>query len=91
MERLEKMDKKVYLREMQAEVRRALEQVADAVNSAADGYVINGSEVAVRDAMMELQRKAHETAVQMRVDSTESTFSPSEGRGGKNAAASQGA
>ena len=91
MERLEKMDKEAYLRGMQAEVRRALEQVADAVNGAADGHVINGSEVAVRDAMMELQRKAHERAVQMRVDSTESTFSPSEERGGPSAAASQGA
>ena len=91
MERLEKMDKEAYLREMQAEVRRALEQVADAVNGAADGQVINGSEVAVRDAMVELQRKAHEKAVQMRIDSTESTFSPSAGRVGKNSPASQGA
>lgn len=90
MDRLNKMDTEAYLREMQAEVRRALVEVADAVNGAADGQVINASEVAVRDAMRELQRKAHEKAVQMRVDSTESTFSPSQGRGGKGPPTSQG-
>jgi hypothetical protein len=33
----------------------------------------------VRDLMGELRRKAFETAVQMRIDSTESNFSPCEG------------
>lgn len=90
MERLEKMDKQAYLREMEAEVRRALAQVADAVNGAADGHVINGSEVAVREAMDELKRKAHQKAVQMRIDSTEATFSPSGRRVGQGPAAPQG-
>ena len=68
---------------MQADFRRLLGQVADAVNNAPDGNVINGSEMAVRDAMFELQRRAFEKAVQMRIDSTESSFSPSEGCGGQ--------
>jgi len=82
MERLEKLDKDRYLAEMAEEIRRRLSQVADAVNNAPEGNVISGSEMVVRDAMMELQRVAFEKAVQMRVDSTESTFSPSGGHGG---------
>jgi hypothetical protein len=45
--------------------------------------VINGSEMQVRDLMAELRRKAFEMAVQMRIDSTESNFSPSQGRVGQ--------
>ena len=91
MERLKQMNKEEFVRAMQAEVRAALERVADAVNGAAEGRVINGSEKAVREAMVELQRQSFEKALQMRVDSTESTFSPSEGRGGERHAASPGA
>jgi hypothetical protein len=79
MDRLLTMDQEQFIARMQAEVRRTLEQVAVAVNGAADGNVISGSEMRVRDVMVELQRKVFETAVQMRIDSTESSFSPSEG------------
>ena len=79
MDRLLVMDQEQFIVRMQEEVRRALEQVAAAVNGAADGNVISGSEMRVRDVMVELQRKAFETAVQMRIDSTESSFSPSKG------------
>ena len=78
MERLVTMDKDQFIAEMQSEVRRLLGEVADAVNGAADGNLINGSEMAVRDAMVELQRRAFEKAVQMRIDSTESAFFPSQ-------------
>jgi hypothetical protein len=83
MERLLTMDKDQFIAEMQADFRRLLGEVADAVNNAPDGNVINGSEMAVRDAMVELQRRAFEKAVQMRIDSTESSFSPSKGRIGQ--------
>jgi hypothetical protein len=83
MDRLLRMDKDQFVAEMQLEVRRLLGEVADAVNNAPDGNVINGSEMAVRDAMVELQRRAFEKAVQMRIDSTESSFSPSPGRIGQ--------
>ena len=91
MERLKQMDKEEFVRAMQAEVRAALERVADAVNGAAEGRVINGSEQAVRAAMVELQRQSFEKALQMRIDSTESAFSPSAGCGGEGPAASPGA
>lgn len=83
MDRLLTMDKEQFISAMEVEVRRLLGEVADAVNNAPNGNVISGSEMAVRDAMVELQRKAFEKAVQMRIDSTESSFSPSEGRGGQ--------
>ena len=82
MDRLLRMDKDEYLRQMRQDVDRILGQVADAVNDAADGNVINGSEMQVRDLMGELRKAAYERAVQMRIDSTESSFSPSAGRVG---------
>jgi hypothetical protein len=83
MDELKAMDKQAYLAQMQAECRRIMERIADAVNHAPTGNVISGSEMQVRDLMEELRQKSFELAVQMRVDSTESTFSPSEGRGGE--------
>jgi hypothetical protein len=84
MERLVTMDRDQFVAEMQAEVRRLLGQVADAVNGAPDGNLISGSEMAVRDAMVELQQRAFEKAVQMRIDSTESAFFPSQGQIGQD-------
>ena len=81
MDRLLTMDKQQFVTEMQAEVARTLERVAEAVNNAPTGNVISGSEMAVRDLMGELRRRVFEKAVQMRIDSTESSFSPSAGRG----------
>jgi hypothetical protein len=80
MERLLVVDKQAYALRMQAECRRIMEGVMEAVNNAPQGNVINGSEMQVRDLMADLRRIAFQTAVQMRIDSTESSFSPSEGR-----------
>ena len=82
MEGLSTMDRAEYVARMQLECRRIMEQIADAVNAAPTGNVINGSEMQVRDLMEQLRQKSFELAVQMRVDSHESTFSPSPGRGG---------
>ena len=83
MERLLLMDKKEFVERMQVEYRRIMEQVADAVNAAPTGNVINASEMQVFDLMAEFRQIAYQTAMQMRIDSTESSFSPSEGRNGK--------
>jgi hypothetical protein len=83
MDRLLTMDKDQFVAAMQAEVRQVLGEVADAVNNAPTGNVISGSEMAVRDAMARLRERAFEKAVQMRIDSTESSFFPSEGRVGQ--------
>jgi hypothetical protein len=83
MDRLLTMDTEQFVARMQAEARQVFEQVAAAVNNAPDGNVISGSEMQVRDLMGELRRKAFQIAVQMRIDSTESSFSPSPGRPGQ--------
>jgi hypothetical protein len=83
MDRLLTLDKDEFVTRMQAECRRMMEQVADAVNAAPSGNVISGSEMQVRDLMAEFRRKAFETAVQMRIDCTESSFSPSQGCDGQ--------
>jgi hypothetical protein len=51
------------------------------VNAAKDGRLIEDSEMPVFHLMKELDRNVFETALRLRVDSTESTFSPSEERG----------
>jgi hypothetical protein len=83
MDRLLILDKEQFISRMQAECRRVMDQVADAVNAAPTGNVISGSELQVGDLMAEFRRKTFETAVQMRIDSTESSFSPSQGRVGR--------
>ena len=83
MESLKTMDKQEYVGRMQEECRRIMGQIADAVNAAPTGNLISGSEMQVRDLMEELRQKAFELSVQMRIDSTESTFSPSAGCGGE--------
>jgi hypothetical protein len=79
MDRLLQMDKDEYLRQMRQEMDRILGLVADAVNAAPDGNVINGSEMQVRDLLSELRKTAYEKAVQLRINSTELNFSPSQG------------
>ena len=79
MERLSTMDRTEYVALMQVECRGIMGEVADVVNAAPTGNVISGSEMQVRDLIAELRHKAFELGVQMRVDSQESTFSPSEG------------
>jgi hypothetical protein len=83
MDRLLTMDAEAFATRMQAEFQRVMKEVADAVNAAPSGNVISGSEMRVRDLMAEFRRRTFETAVQMRIDSTESSFSPSPGRDGQ--------
>ena len=80
MERLLVVDKQAYAQKMQAECRRIMESVMEAVNNAPQGNVIGGSEMQVRDLMARLSQTAFEAAVQMRIDSTESSFSPTQGQ-----------
>lgn len=61
---------------LRADVERALAQVAEAVNAAPDGQVIRGSEHQVKDVMDALRARVFQQALQMKVDSAESTFSP---------------
>ena len=74
MDRLAKMSPSAYVEAMRGEFERVMRQVAEAVNEAPEGQVINGSEEQVRDLLAGFRATAYETAVQMRVDATEAAF-----------------
>lgn len=60
------------------EVKRLLAEVAEAINQAPDGAVIDGSEEAVREAMARFRERIYELGIQMRSDAAKAAFSPSD-------------
>ena len=81
MEPTPKLSREAYIQAMRQRVETLLGKVADAVNAAAPGKIITGSEEKVRDLFADLRRQAFEQAVQMRMDAAEAAFPPS-GRSG---------
>jgi hypothetical protein len=79
MERLVQVNRDQLATELQQELNSTIAQVMDAVNGARDGHLIDDSEGPVFDLMKDLERRVFQKALQMRIDSTESSFSPSEG------------
>jgi hypothetical protein len=77
MSRAPKVPREEYVAQMKAEMEAYLASVMEAVNEAADGEWVAGSEEQVRDLSAEFRRQAFERALQMRVDRAEATFSPS--------------
>ena len=84
------LDVDAYVREMREKMEEKLRRVGEAVNAAADGVWINGSEWEVRDLFAELRQEAYEKALQMRMDAAQAAFSPG-GPGDRPAAGEQGA
>ena len=80
MDRLSKLDRDELVRRMREDFERTMLQVADAVNEAPDGHLIDGSEERVRDLLGDFRQRAFQTAAQMRVEATEGSaaFSPRE-------------
>jgi hypothetical protein len=78
MEPMPKMSRDEFVAAMRVRMEAMLGRVADAINSAPEGYVIAGSEEKVRDLFAELRQQAFEMGLQMRVDAAEAAFSPSE-------------
>ena len=64
---------------LQGPFEETMQQVMAAVNTAPDGQVIAGSEQEVKRLMDKFRRRAFETAMQLRTDSAESAFPPSDG------------
>jgi hypothetical protein len=94
MERLAKFDGDELGRRMRAKFEQTMAEVAQAVNEAPEGHLIDGSEERCRDVLGEFRRAAYETAVQMRVEATEASpaFSPGEaGSGAPRAGGAVGA
>ena len=73
------LSRDAYIQAMRQRVEEMLGKIADAVNGAAPGKIIAGSEEKVRDLLADLRRQAFEQAVQMRVDAAEAAFPPSGG------------
>ena len=73
-----RVSKEKYVESMRAEMEGLLGEVMDAVNDAPGGRVIVDSEEQVRQLMHEFRQRVFERAVQMRADSAESAFPPSE-------------
>src|SRR5262245_9792194 len=79
MDRLAKIRADELVQRMRAQFETTMLQVAQAVNDALDGRLIDGSEERCRDVLAEFRRAAYEAALQMRVEATEAdpSFSPS--------------
>jgi hypothetical protein len=71
---------------MKQEMEQYLKEVMEAVNNAADGDWISGSEEQVRDIAAEMRQRIFERAVQQRVDAAEAAFPPSAPSGDGQAA-----
>ena len=78
MDGLSKLDREELVRRMREDFEATMLKVADAVNDAADGHLIDGSEEQVRDLLGNFRQRAFQTAAQMRVEATETSpaFSP---------------
>jgi len=80
MEPMPQFDRAAYVVALRERVEAVLGQVADAINTAPDGYVIAASEMTVFHLFADLREHAYEAGIQMRSDAAEAAFSPSEGR-----------
>ena len=80
MDGLAKIDRDELVRRMREDFENTLREVGDAVNNAPDGHLIDGSEERVRDLLGDFRQRAFQTAVQMRVEATDTSaaFSPGE-------------
>lgn len=82
------MDRQALRRKLRGKVEQALDKAMDAVESAADGRWVAGSEWAVRGAFQDLMRECFQEIVQARIDADPAaaagSFSPGArpGRGG---------
>src|SRR3954451_19671896 len=80
MDGLPKISRDQFIASMRGKFEEILGGVADAVNAAPDGQIINASEEKVRDLFADFRRGAFEAALQARIDAAEAAFPPSEGR-----------
>jgi hypothetical protein len=74
-----KLSRDEFIQKMRAKFEETLGRVADAINGAPAGHIISGSEEQVRDLFADLRRQAYETGLQMRADTAEAAFPPSDG------------
>jgi hypothetical protein len=73
-----------FVESFREEAESFLASVMEAVNQAADGEWIVGSEEQVRDLSAEFRQQVFQAAVQKRIDAAEAAFSPSAGNGDRS-------
>ena len=79
MDGLPKISRDQFIASMRGQFEELLGGVADAVNAAPDGQIINASEEKVRDLFARFRQTAYEAALQARIDAAEAAFPPSQG------------
>jgi hypothetical protein len=79
MDGLPTISRDQFLASMRGKFEEIVGGVADAVNAAPDGQIINASEEEVRDLFARFRQTAYEAALQARIDAAEAAFPPSEG------------
>jgi hypothetical protein len=65
------------LQHLQGKFEQLCRDVADAVNQAPAGRVIDGSEEKVRDLLADFRQATYQAAMQLRLDAAEAAFPPS--------------
>jgi hypothetical protein len=84
MDPLPSLDAETLAAQLRDRFEELCRQVADAVNRAPAGQVLNRSEEPVRDLLADFRRAVYQTAVPLRIDAAEAAFSP--GRPGQRPA-----
>lgn len=87
MDEMAKVDVKALLPVVREQMEEAVQKIMQAVNNAAPGELITGSEEAARDIGHELTRLIYESALQQRITAAEAAFPPSGGPDDRSQAA----
>lgn len=74
-----RLSREEFIAQLRKRMEDVMGQVADAVNDAPPGHLINASEQPVHDLFTKLRQETFELALQMRVDAAEAAFPPSRG------------
>jgi hypothetical protein len=77
MDRLKEMDATEYRKRAMELVEAYVDRVGRAINQARTGRFFEDCEMIVKEAGQDMSRELMELGAQMRIDSTESSFSPS--------------
>ena len=77
VESLPPLSPEAFLEALRPQFEAVCRGVAEAVNQAPTGQIINASEEQVRDLFARFRQLAYQTALQMRITAAEAAFSPS--------------
>jgi hypothetical protein len=76
--------------QLQQHFDRLCQRIAEAVNQAPPGQILNASEERVRDLFADFRAQAYQAAVQARLDAAQAAFPPSAAPADRTTSAEQG-